>query len=142
MKQFIVLLAVLPLMLGMLMQIGLAQTNFTKIMRIEQIIEDYRYEASEAGGFTPEMKQEMAAKLARASGTGAGEIYLNLDPPRPADMEGEINYSIVLPAGKLVAANRLFGIKDKDNDGYYKIEGSVPNRNTPEIPEPEPESED
>jgi hypothetical protein len=140
MKQFIVLLAVLPLVLGMLMQIGLAQSNFTKVMRVEQIVEDYRYEASGIGGFTAEMKLEMARKLASASGAGAGEIYLNLDPPRPAG-SGDIHYSVGLPTGKLVAANKLFGIKDKDNDGYYRIEGSVPNRNTPEIPEPEPEPE-
>jgi hypothetical protein len=133
MKQFIVLLAVLPLMLGMLMQIGLAQSNFSKIMRIEQIVEDYRYEASEAGGFTAEMRLAMTYKLARASGAGAGEVYLYLDPPRPAGF-GDIHYSIGVPTGKLVAANKLFGIKDRDNDGYYRIEGSVPNRNTPVIP--------
>ncbi|MDR2487229.1 MAG: hypothetical protein LBD12_04620 [Clostridiales Family XIII bacterium] len=140
MKQFIVLAAILPLLLGILMQIGLAQTNFTKVMRIEQIVEDYRWEASENGGFSQGMRDGLARDLSAVTGAPSENILLVLDPPRPAG-SGRIHYRIGLPTGKLVAAGKLFGIQDSDNDGYYALDGSVPNRKRPEPPpEPEPEA--
>ena len=134
MKQFIVLMAVIPVMLGLLMQVGLAQQNFTRLMRVEQIIEDYRWEASLQGGFSSGMRSELAGKLAEACGVPGDSIALSLDPPG-ASMSSQISYRIEIPGFRKVAANRLFGIPDADNEGRYVIEGSVPSRLEPP-PEP------
>ncbi|MDR2163678.1 MAG: hypothetical protein LBO70_07055, partial [Clostridiales Family XIII bacterium] len=64
MKQFIVLLAALPLMLGLLMQIGLSQSNFALTVRAESIVRDYREAAADAGGFSDALRTEAAMRLA------------------------------------------------------------------------------
>ena len=124
MKQLIVLLATLPVILGLLMQIGLAQQNFVKIMRIEQIVEDHRWQASEAGGFTNDIAQDMAVKISGVSGVPESGISMALDPPGN-DGPHYIHFRIEILAFRLVAANKLFGINDSENSGSYVIEGSV-----------------
>ena len=124
MKQFIVLIATLPIILGLLMQIGLAQQNFIKLMRVEQIVGDYRAVAAQSGGFSYSMGSDMRHELSAASGVAESSIVMYLDPQKDSG-GGSISYRIEIPGFKLVAANRLFGIKDSDNNSAYIIEGTV-----------------
>jgi hypothetical protein len=123
MKQFIALLAVLPLMLGLLMQIGLAQRNFTLTVRAESIARDLREAATEAGGFSDALCAEAAAKFADAAGVAPGDIAITAD--ETPDDDGVARYRVAIPVRRLVAAPALFGVGNSDNSGVYVIEGSA-----------------
>ena len=133
-------MATIPIVLGLLMQVGLAQQNFARQMRIEQIVEDYRWVASEEGGFNSSLAYGFRSDLSKASGMPENSVSLQLDAPKAAG-SGDISYRIEIYGFKLVAANRLFGIKDTENSSAYVIAGSVPNRKQ-DIKEPEPLAED
>jgi hypothetical protein len=123
MKQFIVLLAALPLMLGLLMQIGLAQSNFALTVRAESIVRDCREYAVDAGGFSGEIRAEMATRLAEMSGARPGDISMDVD--ETPDTDGIIRYRVEIPIRRLVAAPTLFGIAQHENSSAYVIEGTV-----------------
>jgi hypothetical protein len=122
-KQFIVMLAALPLMLGLLMQIGLSQGNFALTLRAESIARDFREEAADAGGFSHAMRAEAAVRLADAAGVQPGDISVEADSSPDAD--GALRYRIGVPVRKLTATPLLFGVNPKDNSGVYVIEGEV-----------------
>jgi hypothetical protein len=122
MKQFIVLLAALPLMLGLIMQIGLAQSNFTLTARAEGIVRDCREMAAEKGGFTARVRSELGRRLSGVCGGADGIVIIAEDEP---DEEGAVRYRVEIPVKKLVAAPRLFGIKPGENSGVYVMEGEI-----------------
>jgi hypothetical protein len=132
MKQFIVLLAALPLMLGLLMQIGLAQGNFALTVRAESIVRDCREYAADAGGFSDALRAEMATRIADATGASPGDISVNADETPDAD--GVIRYRVEIPIRRLVAAPALFGIAPHENSGNYVIEGTVRVRMHEDVP--------
>jgi hypothetical protein len=123
MKQFIVLLATLPLVLGLLMQIGLAQSNFALTVRAESIVRDCREYAADSGGFSGAIRAEMAARLAKATGASPGEISITAD--ETPDSDNVIRYRVEIPIRRLVATPALFGIAPQKNAGTYIIEGTV-----------------
>jgi hypothetical protein len=123
MKQFIVLLAILPLMLGLLMQTGLAQGNFALTVRAESIVRDAREAAADAGGFTDGLRAETAARLADIAGVPPGDIAVTADGAPGAD--GVLRYRFGIPIRRLMAAPALFGVRDRENFGVYVIEGEV-----------------
>ncbi|MDR1292130.1 MAG: hypothetical protein LBJ91_01860 [Clostridiales Family XIII bacterium] len=142
MKQFIVLLATLPLVLGLLMQIGLAQGNFALTVRAESIVRDCREYAADAGGFSDAIREEMAERLAEATGTPPTGIYITADETPDAD--GVVRYRVEIPIRRLVAAPTLFGIATHENSGNYVIEGMIRVRTAEDPPteEDEPSDED
>jgi hypothetical protein len=123
MKQFIVLMAMLPLMLGLIMQTGLAQSNFTLTVRAESIVRDCREIAAAEGGFSDALRAEMAARLAEAAGVTPGDIGISAD--EEPDGNGVIRYHLSVPVRRLVAAPGLFSVNTQENAGVYRIEGYV-----------------
>jgi hypothetical protein len=122
-KQFIVLLATLPLMLGLLLQIGLAQGNFALTVRAESIVRDCREYAAESGGFTDAVRSGMAGRLAGVAGALPGDILIDADSQPDADCV--LRYRVGVPIKRLTAAPALFGVDPGENSGVYIIEGSV-----------------
>jgi hypothetical protein len=133
MKQFIVLLAVLPLMLGLIMQIGLAQGNFALTVRAESIVRDCREYAAASGGFTDDVRREMTSRLADAAGEQPEDISLTADAVPDAD--GALRYRVGVPEKRLTAAPSLFGTDPAKNSGVYVIEGVT------RVPAPDSEEE-
>jgi hypothetical protein len=131
MKQFIVLLAVLPLTLALIMQIGLAQSNFALIAAAESIVRGSAAPAAaDAGGFTNDIRADMAGRLHAATGVPRADISIDAD--RKAGADGAISYRVSVPIRRLVAAPGIFGISQKDNFATYTIEGTVYGRKEPE----------
>jgi hypothetical protein len=125
-KQFIVLAAVLPIMLAFVMQFTLIQVHHSRLIRAEEAIHSARMEAGISGGFTAETRGALAARLATIYGVAPSEIGMRLDmadgQPRHV-----IAYKIRIPVSQIIAGNRLFGISDSDNRGFYTIEGETLN---------------
>jgi ABC-type tungstate transport system substrate-binding protein len=125
-KQFIVLAAVLPILLAFVMQFTLIQVHHSRLIRAEEAIHSARIEAGISGGFTTETRAALAAKLAAIYGVAPAEIGMSLDM-EDGQPRHVIAYKITLPVSQIIAANRLFGISDSDNSGYYTIEGETLN---------------
>jgi hypothetical protein len=123
MKQFLVLLAILPLMLGLLTQISLSQSNFALTVRAESIMRDCREAAAHSGGFSAELRMETATRLANVAGVSPADISIEADEAPDAD--GVMRYRAAVPVRRLMAAPAIFGVDSRDNSSIYVIEGSV-----------------
>jgi hypothetical protein len=122
MKQIIVLAAILPLLMAFVMQYSLEQSRHHMTLEAEESIRYACSEAEELGGFTPEISSRLRTELAGKLGISADSIGLDLDEPESAE---PITYKIVIPIGKIISANKLFGIKDADNRMRLLYEGRL-----------------
>ena len=128
MKQFIVLLAVLPVMLLFIAQFSLEQQNYTKISLITDIVYEAKEEAKQLGGFDTD---GLRAKLSEALDIEASGIIIEAQekyavPRIEADgSRGIISYKVIVPLHEVTAGRKYLGIKD-DRVYGYKIESSSP----------------
>ena len=128
MKQFIVLLAVLPVMLLFIAQFSLEQQNYTKISLITDIVYEAKEEAKQLGGFDTD---GLRAKLSEALDIEASGIIIEAPekyavPRIEADgSRGIISYKVIVPLHEVTAGRKYLGIKD-DRVYGYKIESSSP----------------
>ena len=130
MKQFIVLLAVLPLTMVFILQFSLDQINSSRIAMLSDIVYTAKEEAKQEGCFTQEIKDGMCGKLSEAFGIEPGEIEFDtsegiqyrLNGSASAAERGIIHYRITVPIGKIMAGGRLFGIREDENTYYYTID--------------------
>ena len=116
MKQIIVLAAILPLMLALIMQYSLEQSRHHMTIAAEESIRYACSEAEELGGFTSEIESRLRGELSDKLGVSGASITINCDSAR---------YEIVIPVGKIISANKLFGIKDADNQMRLVYEGRL-----------------
>ena len=128
MKQFIVLLAVIPVMLLFFMQFSLEQRNNMKISLMTDIVYAAKEEAKQKGGFDEDaLRTELSEKL----GVSPEEIIIEV--PKEGSVKrigtdgsrGIIYYSVTVPIGEVSAGSKYFGIKDGAKYGY-RIESSCP----------------
>lgn len=136
MKQFIVLLAVLPLLFLFVMQFTVEQRTYAVLQFVQQEVNGACEEARYAGGFTQEiqtdLRSELSAKLQQAGITvRAGDIVIEADEGpryrinafRNEKGRGMIAYRITVPLGNLLAGGKLLGI-DR-TAGTYTMSGSI-----------------
>ncbi len=121
MKQFIVLLAVIPMMLFFLAQLTLEAKNSQNIAMMTDIVYAAKEEAKQQGGFDSEaIRKELSLNL------GVREEDIIIEAPEVGtvpriDSDGKrgiIEYRIVVPVEGSDAAARYLGIKDGARRGY------------------------
>ena len=117
MKQFIVLAAVLPILMVFTMQTVYDQRS----SHAEGIIHDMVYaakeQAKEEGSFTPEIQERLKRNVSARLDIPPGEISIT-----SREESGLIFYRVEVPIKDVVAGNKLFGIKDEDNQYIYVID--------------------
>lgn len=137
MKQFMVLIAVLPLMLMLLLQFTLDQMNESKIALVNDYVYTAKEEAKQKGGFTSDIQTALRQKLASALGISENEIVISTN----ADMQGSIKrmtsasaissadwknkliyYKVSVPIGKMMAGTEFLGIRESDNKYIYTVD--------------------
>ena len=132
MKQFIVLLAVLPIMLLFMAQFSLEQQNSKKISLITDIVYAAKEEAKQQGGFGIE---ELRAELSDKLGLDPGSIVIEapeVHSVRRVEKDGSrgiIKYRVVVPMDEVNAWKKYLGIKDSVSYGY-EIVSSAPSEYT------------
>ncbi len=127
MKQFIVLMAVLPILLLFLAQFTLEQKNHKNMSTLQEYVYSAKEEAKQAGCFTEEIRQNLIRKICDRFAIAPEEIELVLEQiPRyrttQFDQRELIYYKVGVPIEKLMAGNKLLGISDEANKGMYYIE--------------------
>lgn len=121
MKQFIVLMAVLPIMLLFMAQFTLDQINGSKIALAEDIIYAAKEEAKQQGGFDV---TKLRNDLAEALGADASLIEIQAPTPGtvprkwPDGSRGIIEYSVKIPVGDVMAGKAFLGMDDDKIYGF------------------------
>ena len=145
MKQFLVLLAVLPLMLIFFVQFTIDQTNSSRIGRLNDLVYTAREEARQEGCFTREIKARLTAEISEAfdidpseiiiEATGENDIKYRIETGSGLSdaqwKRGLIHYKVTVPVGEVMAGRRLFGIKEEDNTYNYVIESYAASERLP-----------
>lgn len=127
MKQFIVLIAVLPILLLFLVQFTLEQKNSYNISLLQEIVYSAKEEAKQAGCFTPKIKNDLTAKIIKQFKIDKNDILLQLEEVvkyRTSEFDERelIHYKISVPIEKVMAGNKIMGISDAENRGLFIIE--------------------
>ncbi len=126
MKQFLVMLAVLPLMLVFLVQFSLEQQNGVRIAAVSDIVYAAKEEAKQQGGFTPQIQADMKRRISERLGTDEDEISIEAEVSDVYRVYGDrsrglITYRVSVPVGEMMAGHTLFGISEEDNRYVYTI---------------------
>ena len=126
MKQFLVMLAVLPLMMVFLLQFSLEQQKSVRLAAASDIVYAAREEAKQEGGFSPQLQRKLKSQLAERLGVSEDEVIIEaseLEVYRVGEdlSRGIISYSVTVPAGRVMAAGSMFGINDEENSYNFTI---------------------
>lgn len=126
MKQFIVLMAVLPILMVFMMQMGLDQKNSQITSIIQASVYAAKEEAKQAGCFTDEIEKKMKEDIKRLTGIEENMIKVEADrKTKYRYSKGEerlIHYKVCVRINNLMAANKIYGITDEDNSYQYIVE--------------------
>lgn len=136
MKQLIVLMAVLPIMALFLMQYSLEQRNSDQIERFCNYVYAAKEQAKQAGCFTNEIKSQLTEQLHKNLGIPKNEIKMDvteIPKYRTATFDDRelIYYKISVPVNKLMVGNKLLGISDVENKGWYTVESNTASERLP-----------
>ncbi len=127
MKQFIVLLAVFPLMLAFMLQFTAQQRTDYRIQLINKAVDNACEKAKTEGRFSENNVSGLRASLADISDCSEESIEINVSDDtkyrtgRYDDRE-MICYRVSVPIDGLMAMPGLFGISAEDNSMTYVLE--------------------
>lgn len=123
MKQLIITCAILPIFAVLIMQIGHAQVNMSRLQAMERCIEEAEIEACSEGYFSKEVIDKMHMELAEIlnieensieiDATGIAERKYRRDNFSGSSDLLELKINVVYPG--VMAGSRLLGIRDEDN---------------------------
>ncbi len=133
MKQFLVLLAALPLLLIFLLQFSLDQMNHARIGLLSDCVYVAREQARQKGCFTTEICEDLRTRISSILDIDPALVDIQAtDTPRyrllgDAWMDGGferglIYYKVSVPMGQIMAGPRLFGIREDDNRLVFSID--------------------
>lgn len=126
MKQFIVLLAVLPFLLIFMLQYSVEQVNHYHISLLQQMVTESAQVAKQDGYFTQENIDNLRSDISRVFNTPPDTIIINADTTpkyrvNEFDERELIHYTVQVPISMLVAGAAFFGISEEENHGMYTI---------------------
>jgi len=130
MKQFIVLLAVLPLMLVFFVQFGLEQLNESKIAIINDFVYTAKEVAKQDGCFTEEKAEKLISDIASALNISEDKVRIIADSNVKGRMTKDntdwddslLHYRVEVDLEGVMAGAKLLGIKDSENCYTYVID--------------------
>ncbi|MDD3538398.1 MAG: hypothetical protein QM215_08165 [Bacillota bacterium] len=134
MKQFLVLLAVLPLLLIFLMQFALDQINHARIGLLSDCVYVAREQARQKGCFTQQIRSDLRDNISKILDLDPESVLIEAtDSPQyrikgnavsdgTGFERGLIYYKISVPMGQIMAGPRLFGIREEDNRLMFTVE--------------------
>ena len=126
MKQFIVLIAVLPILLLFLLQFTLEQKNSFVIARIQDATYAAKEEAKQEGYFSAEIRDRLKNKISQTTGISSEKIIVESEDSVKfrynIGNERLIYYRVEVPIEEVMAGSRLLGISKEENSYVYVID--------------------
>lgn len=124
MKQLIVLMAVLPIMIIFIMQMGLDQKNAQTLTAIQSCTYAAKEQAKQEGCFTEAICSDLRRNISKLTNIKEENIEIEADRNlkyRHSD-DKLIHYKVSVKVGNIMAANRVFGLSDKENSYKFSVE--------------------
>ncbi|QHI73186.1 hypothetical protein [Aminipila terrae] len=126
MKQFIVLMGVLPILILFMMQMGLDQKNSQITSIIQASVYAAKEDAKQEGYFSKEIKQKLKNDITRLTGISSDKINIQADSKvkyrYSLGEERLIYYRVSVKIGQLMAAPGMHGISQEENSYNYVID--------------------
>ncbi len=135
MKELVAFLICIPLLAPYMSQYTIQIVNDTQMDRVETIVNTAKEQARQEGYFTNSIIGNMTAEIKKA-GFDEDEITVNVTTvpkyrTETFDERELIEYEVGVKIKKKIAANRLFGISDEDNQGIFTVRGAVASERLP-----------
>lgn len=127
MKQFIVLIGILPFLLIFMLQYTLDQKNSHNIGKLQEHVYSAKEMAKQEGRFTDEIRSDLIGKITADFNIAENEMEIILEGVpkyRTNDFDERelIYYKVSVPIEKVMVGNNFFGISDEENWYMYTIE--------------------
>ena len=131
MKQFIVLLAVFPLMMAFIVQFTLQQNMDYRLELVNEAVYDAKEAAKVDGYFPAEKIESLRYTLSEIAGCEPEEVTIDVSEDikyrtNEFDERELISCNISLPVGRIMAFPVMFGMGDEENVAVYSISDEFP----------------
>lgn len=126
MKQFIILMAVFPLLMIFLLQFSADQRHGKMIAEIQEIVYSAKEVAKQEGFFSPENRGRMREDLASVAGVDPEEIHIDsedrIKTRYGAGDDRLIYFTVAVPIRSVMAGSRFFGLSEEENSYRFVID--------------------
>lgn len=127
MKQFIVILAILPFLIFFILQYSLEQKNHYNINQFQNIVYTAKEKAKQDGCFTTQNINNLKNKISTQFNIPQDQIIIEATqvPKYRLNQFSQcelIHYKVSVPIEKLIAGNHMWSISDEDNKKMYTID--------------------
>ena len=130
MKQFIVLLGVLPFLLLFMMQYSIEQQNHYRISLLQQSVYEAKEQAKQDGCFTSANIKALKKRISERLRIAEEEIMIDATTvPKyrvnTFDERELIHYKVQVPIKEIMAGTSFLGISEEENRMLYTIENDT-----------------
>lgn len=132
MKDFLVLLACLPIAVALTLQISLNSLNQHDAVKVSKIVNTYAEEARFDGCFKDDAIEQMKNDIANTLSCDPDDILVECTKSSNIKYKAttysnnaKIEYHVEAPIKKVIAGGSLYGISDSDNKGKIIKKGYV-----------------
>ena len=126
MKQFIVLMAVLPVMMIFFLQFTADQRHGRIAGEIQEIVYSAKEAAKQEGYFSPENRRRLKEDLGKAAGVDPDEILIESDDRIKTRFgvgeERLIYFTVSIPIRGVMAASPILGLTEEENGYRFVID--------------------
>lgn len=122
MKNLITAIASIVLIMAMFMQMSVNQKTYTKLIAIDQLVNNFKEVAKEEGYVSSSNKSALKSEISSKTGIKQGDISVSGSSSR-VSRGNNIDYRVDVKIEPVMAAPKFWGI-DK-NSGIYTIDQST-----------------
>lgn len=129
MKDFIVMLAILPLLIIFVFQFACDYRGFEEVQAVENIVYEAGEKARQEGGFGSETIAGIRSEIAKHVGTDESEVEISVSAGAGEvgrfDDERLIYYTVTVEIPEAMAGGKLLKLKDTENRRKIKVSGYI-----------------
>lgn len=120
MKNLITAIASLLLILAMFMQMTANQRTYTRMIAIDQLVNNFKEVAKEEGCITDSNISDLKSEISAATGIKKQSVTVSGTKTKVGRGD-EIDYQVSVKLDGIFGASNFWGVSDKNNTGTYTI---------------------
>lgn len=124
MKNLITAIASILLIMAMFMQMTANQRTYTKLIAIDQLVNNFKEVAREEGYISSSNKSKLIKEISSVTSTPSSDISVSGTSSKVSRGKA-INYRVDVKIGGVMAAPGFWGLSKKENSGIYTINQST-----------------
>lgn len=126
MKDFIVMMGILPILIAFIMQFAVDYRNYEEVQTIQSVVYTAKETAKQEGGFSNELQAKIKSDIASRLSINQENVDIVVEEKAGEvgrfDDDRNIHYRVEVKIDEIMAAGKLFGISKKDNCRIYVID--------------------